>query len=258
MSELAYYHIAKWEVDEKRRAKLVPCDGFQELIRRGQSTDVERLLAQQEVRSFAVADRAVVAVGVAGPDVLFIGFRGTCELFDWGVNLRAELVAVDSRWRIEPPGLAVRTEGRVHRGFAKEALEITGLARPRHEGDGMEALTALRPEAGAGAAATGPVRRNAPGLTLSVPFPSPAVASVRVECVLPAEVTGGDFGAAILDLAGRNVRTLDRRMIAAGTATVTWDLRDSAGRRVSPGVYFLRVRAAGSSRTARLVVAAGR
>ena len=50
-------------------------------------------------------------------------------------------------------------------------------------------------------------------------------------------------------------RLLDRRIESAGSHAVTWDERDSRGRRVAPGVYFLRLESNEGSRTARLVIA---
>lgn len=64
-------------------------------------------------------------------------------------------------------------------------------------------------------------------LTLSTPVPSPAFSSVRVECAVPVGGAPGDFGAAIIDLAGRVVRTLGGEGSTAGATTVRWDLRDS-------------------------------
>lgn len=92
---------------------------------------------------------------------------------------------------------------------------------------------------------------------LSSPVFSPALSSVRVECVLPDDAAGVALDAGVVDIAGRVVRTFDRETVMGGAATVRWDLRDARGRRVSPGVYFLSVRAAGAIRTTRLVVAPG-
>ncbi len=142
-------------------------------------------------------------------------------------------------------------------GSDRGLVGITGLARPRNDGPGMEVLTVLGPREAPPPAATAGSRRESPILALSLPVPSPAVASVRVECSMPRAAVGVALDVAIVDLAGRVVRRLGPSLGPRGSATVTWDLRDSDGRRVSPGVFFMRVRAAGSSRTARLVVAAG-
>jgi peptidase C25-like protein len=133
---------------------------------------------------------------------------------------------------------------------------IAGLGRPGDEGTGKDVVMSLPPAIASAAVPRGE-RREPTWLRLSTPVPSPAVSYVRVECAMPGAGAGATLDAAITDLAGRAVRTLAGEVGTAGAATVRWDLRDSQGRRVSPGVYFMRVRAGGSSRTTRLVVAAG-
>ena len=46
----------------------------------------------------------------------------------------------------------------------------------------------------------------------------------------------------VIDLQGRRVATLLDQMLPSGPQQTSWDARDSQGRRVSPGVYFVRVR----------------
>jgi flagellar hook assembly protein FlgD len=53
----------------------------------------------------------------------------------------------------------------------------------------------------------------------------------------------GQARLAVYDVAGRHVRTLVDAPRPAGTHTVIWDGRDEAGRRVTSGVYFVRLRA---------------
>jgi len=134
---------------------------------------------------------------------------------------------------------------------------IAGLVRPGGESAGRDIPMGLPPAIDSAAVPRGGERREETRLTLSNPVPSPALSSVRVECAIAGGGAGSVFGAVIIDLAGRVVRTLGAEVGTAAAGTVTWDLRDSAGRRVSPGVYFLRVRVDGSSRTARLVVGSG-
>lgn len=132
-------------------------------------------------------------------------------------------------------------------------LEVTGLGQVRSD---LAATIALPSTSRMSAAPIDRPRAGA-GLTLSAPFPSPAVSSVRVECAAPGGGAPGAVDAVVLDLAGRAVRSLDLEAGRNGPAW-QWDLRDASGRRVSPGVYFMRVRMGDASRTARLVVAAGR
>jgi len=125
-AELAYYHIPQWEIDGNKRAKLIPCEAYQALVRRGSPIDLNASFQRLELpRGFAVADRGVVAVGVVVNRLLFIGFRGTQFLFDWRINLRSKLVPVNARFRLRPPFVFSTTSGRLHSGFCEEAIRIS-------------------------------------------------------------------------------------------------------------------------------------
>jgi hypothetical protein len=76
----------------------------------------------------------------------------------------------------------------------------------------------------------------------AVPNPTRAGASIDFEIAREQSVT-----LALFDIAGRHVRTLADGAFAAGRHQVGWDGRDEAGRAVSSGVYFYRLRAASSS-----------
>ncbi len=85
-------------------------------------------------------------------------------------------------------------------------------------------------------------------LTVS-PNPLRSGAPVRVDW---SEATGTVLSARVFDPAGRRVRSL---IVARnGPATATWDGRDTSGRLVASGVYFVRVRTADASATRRVVV----
>jgi len=54
---------------------------------------------------------------------------------------------------------------------------------------------------------------------------------------------------------GARVRTvMDEARSAKGMRTASWDLRGDRGERVSSGVYFVRMQAAGSVLTRRVTV----
>jgi hypothetical protein len=59
---------------------------------------------------------------------------------------------------------------------------------------------------------------------------------------------------AVFDPAGRRVRVVADAMVAAGTHTFRWDLRDEAGARVRPGLYFYRAQVGVTQRTGTVVV----
>jgi hypothetical protein len=72
------------------------------------------------------------------------------------------------------------------------------------------------------------------------PNPSRQVAEVRFQ--VPR---AGDVEVRVVDLAGREVNVLARGWRAAGPASASWDGRRSDGSRARPGLYFVRIVAAG-------------
>ena len=60
--------------------------------------------------------------------------------------------------------------------------------------------------------------------------------------------------AEVYDVAGRRVATLIDDARETGPGEVRWRGHNNAGRRVSAGVYFVRVRVAGETRTSRVVL----
>lgn len=127
-SELAYYHIPQWELDDKKRAKLIPCEVYRALVAGtgGSSSGVAIDFQSLDLpRGFVVADRGVVAVGMVLNRLLFIGFRGTQFLFDWKVNLRSKLVPVNAGFHLRPPFIFNTVCGRLHSGFSEEAARIS-------------------------------------------------------------------------------------------------------------------------------------
>jgi hypothetical protein len=70
-------------------------------------------------------------------------------------------------------------------------------------------------------------------------FPNPFRRSLTVRFDLETPV---DVNVAVFDLAGRRVTVLRDEVLPAGTYEAAWDARDTRGRKVRPGVYFIRVR----------------
>ena len=58
----------------------------------------------------------------------------------------------------------------------------------------------------------------------------------------------------VMDLAGRTVRTLVGGPLTARVHPLTWDLKDDAGRGVSPGLYFIHARIGQFDATRRVIV----
>lgn len=81
--------------------------------------------------------------------------------------------------------------------------------------------------------------------------PTPSISDVEVEFDLPGTQHAR---VAVYDLLGREVLVLADRVIHAGTHRITWDGRDSSGRPVPGGVYFLRVRLQANILKAKIVL----
>jgi len=95
-------------------------------------------------------------------------------------------------------------------------------------------------------------RPESVGETLSVSS-SPNPASTGVTISYEASGTGG-ADMVICDLLGRRVRKLEAAGWSSGTHLITWDGRDEHGQRVSPGIYFLKLTAAGVSARHKIVM----
>ena len=96
VSELTYHHVPEFEIDSNRRAKIVPCEQYIEIVNAGISHSVSGYLDNMDFTwSFVEFDRGVVVVGLLLNGNLFVGFRGTVYLYDWKINLCASLVEPD-------------------------------------------------------------------------------------------------------------------------------------------------------------------
>jgi hypothetical protein len=73
-------------------------------------------------------------------------------------------------------------------------------------------------------------------LTLS-PNPFSGRVTVRYQLAKPANRT-----LEVFDASGRIVRVLERGMTTSGMHSVQFDSRDARGARLSPGIYFVRLR----------------
>ena len=85
-------------------------------------------------------------------------------------------------------------------------------------------------------------------LDFQVPFQMGAGLEIRYDLPRLADVE-----LAVYDARGRRVAVLTRGILPAGPRCLTWDLADSRGRPVAPGVYFCSLKV-GQSRTIRKMV----
>jgi hypothetical protein len=77
---------------------------------------------------------------------------------------------------------------------------------------------------------------------------------VRPSPLLSGVVVPTDTWVAVYNVKGERVRTIENAPLYGGRHTRSWDARDDRGRRVSAGVYFLRVQAGSQIATRKIVV----
>ncbi|HET9233159.1 MAG TPA: FG-GAP-like repeat-containing protein, partial [Candidatus Eisenbacteria bacterium] len=90
-----------------------------------------------------------------------------------------------------------------------------------------------------------------PTLSFSAPAPNPVRGATRFEFTLPRDTR---VRLRLFGLDGREVATLLDDMQPAGTHSIAWSGVDRAGRRVASGIYLVRLEAAGSLRTHKIVL----
>ena len=78
-------------------------------------------------------------------------------------------------------------------------------------------------------------------------MPNPARESVRFHYRVGEGVTAVKLD--LLDLAGRSIRRIEGTRDAGVDNNITWDLRDTDGDPVAPGVYLGRIEVEGASGT---------
>lgn len=129
VSELCYCHVPQFEIDNCKRAKVIPCSEYIEIVMTGDATTVVQYLRSLDLDNvFVLVDRGIVAIGIKVKDLLFIGFRGTEGLYDWRLNARASMVHMPSVPLVGSHGIrmfGIVGSYRAHRGFAEEALRVS-------------------------------------------------------------------------------------------------------------------------------------
>lgn len=167
---------------------------------------------------------------------------------------RADVAAevVDGAGRV----VASAPLGELSAGANRVALPAEALTMA--EGDYTLRVTARSTyEGGESGQASLPFSWNGPAaapanLAVVSASPNPFAASTAIRFSIPAS-GAANAKVAVYDLAGRLVRDLASGPRSAGTHSVTWDGRDSAGRAVAAGVYLTRVAANGEVAVRKVV-----
>jgi hypothetical protein len=97
-----------------------------------------------------------------------------------------------------------------------------------------------------------PAAVSAPGLALALPRPHPVTARAVLE-MSAAHASLAELR--VFDTSGRLLARPFAGAISAGKTPLVWRAEDAAGRRLSPGVYFLSLEAGAERVTRRVVVA---
>jgi hypothetical protein len=159
---------------------------------------------------------------------------------DWGGGL----IALD----VSDPSAPVVLGGRLTPGLASEVVVAGNCAFVTDGPGGLEIV-----QAQCTSAAMTVADRSAGGRLALGCRPNPAWSGTTIAYRAPA--ARGGLTVRVCDLSGRVVRTL---LAGRGTddegPTVAWDGRDDGGRRLSPGIYWVELRAGGERRSARLVL----
>jgi hypothetical protein len=207
--------------------------------------------AEQVVERYALFGDASLQVRARAPRAFVVGTP-------------APLVAGADTWELAVDGPA----GTV------VALSRDGVLYGRGEGDGTGTVTVdlLRPVDGAGTldlTVTGPDmaayldRVAAPGSTSAVgpaAAPGPELHGNAPNPFNPATTIGfslAEPGRVLLtvhDVAGRRVRTLVARDLAAGRHDIPWNGRDAAGRPLGSGTYLYRLTTAAGTAVGRMTL----
>jgi choice-of-anchor C domain-containing protein len=127
-------------------------------------------------------------------------------------------------------------------GSSSTVLEFYSLD-PGDAGPTLDNVTIQGPTVDVG-------RGDAGGLSLALPYPSPARAGFRVEFELPRAVT---IRLSLLDVQGREVAVLAHGPRAAGRHAATWD-GAAGGSRLPAGLYFVRLATPDQARIHKVVV----
>lgn len=145
-------------------------------------------------------------------------------------------------------GAGLTGEGEI----ARVTFRVLAAGDPRIRFDRVDARdlanrpVAIESDGDAGTTPAPPART-----AFGVVAPNPSRGDVGVEFTM---ATAGRAGLSVFDLSGRRVRTLLGEPLGPGAYRIVWNGRDDAGVRVAPGLYLLRLDAAGTVANRRITI----
>jgi hypothetical protein len=189
-------------------------------------------------------------------DMAFTGAQNWNDVFSTTVGANSTLLFEDTSVSGRGTGvLAQPPGGGTHRPDGGRFVYVAG--RPyRMDHDSLRANVELILEDLFGEpytpAVVAPVEpSSASTLSLLPNRPNPVARETLIPYSIP---TSGGVEVSVYDVSGRRVRTLIRGVQPAGEHTVRWDGQDARARRVTAGVYFVRLEVPGRSLSRPVVV----
>ena len=186
-----------------------------------------------------------------------------------GASVNAEIKKTDAGFRLHLPAPVAAAE-RVELGFAATVFQnntrfraflerVNGPDTLRQQVDPGDAVPDL---AGSGDVVALPINEGLLAhLDIGNGIFTPNGDGINDALVISFDVLkvidARPIGASIFDLRGRLVRTLRDASGVAGHYLLTWDGRRNSGAMAQPGLYLLRLRVAGDSRTRTLIRSIG-
>lgn len=116
-SSFAYRIVPDFELQDRDRVKVVPCETYQALLDGRARLDYGELLRESDLGEyFTVIRRYAIVFGIKMPDFIIVAVRGTRYSYDWLDNLNSLKVSLERAGR----------ECKFHRGFYRAAISVFG------------------------------------------------------------------------------------------------------------------------------------
>ena len=230
-----FFFIDRMDSSERSRWRLMHQRGH-EVAEIG-----DTLYHKYQPSSLRIGDLMCVAVAYFEGEGLFLDNEHLCD------NSRIMMLGSNDHENWDEMELAAGSGGHVHPIFK------------RHDGTGLTELIWARMESGTSTSlmhsfsgsTTGVLYREWNG-PAAVSYPNPSSSSSTIRLSLDVDRT---VSIEIYDCAGRLVRKLlDRRHMTGGRHNISWQGVDDRGRRVMPGIYFVRIRSGSFENTKKIVL----
>lgn len=221
-------------------------DGITSFSLLGASDQATSLIMGADARSAMGRDRVQAQVQIAPVGTTFAGPAIAGGTFDTGVPVVGPGSAV--YLTVAASGLAPQSPYHWRMRFKSRSPYFPHTPWNSPPGNGRQETDARTGADQTSVAGGGTI---ASSLRFSRVGPNPSRDRTTLDFFLPAAAPAR---LALYDVAGRRVRTLLDRDVAAGPRSVEWDLRDGGGTRVPAGIYLARLEQGDRTAVAKLAV----